>query len=155
MLDRNLNAKQTQNHGTVMKYHTPLLIAVFVVSLFTGCSKHSADVKAPKRKTIQGEPSFRQMAVAQRMVNSFAQVKTRPLSMEGFSKAVRDHAGTNLDTLSENEREKLFSCINRYYASYSSGKFDAFKSFRLHPPFILRKDVASYFQKLLPQRGWI
>lgn len=136
-----------------MKYQTSLMIIAFVVLLFTGCSKHSADAIATKRKSFQSEPSPRQMEVAQRMVNSFAQVKTRPLSLEDFSKAVRDRAGTNLDTLSENEREKLFSCIHRYYASYSSGKFDDFKSFRLHPPFILRKDVASYFQKIAAAKG--
>jgi hypothetical protein len=73
--------------------------------------------------------------------------------LEDFSNVVHARAGTNLDILSETEREKLFACINHFYACYSSGRFDDFKQFRLHPPFTVGESLASAVKKNTAPKG--
>lgn len=97
--------------------------------------------------------SQHQVEVLGKIVDSFTLVKTHPLNLEGFSRAVHAHAGTNLNTLSENEREKLFACINRFYDCYSSGKYDDYKTFRLNTPFTIREEISSFFKKIAASKG--
>ncbi len=75
---------------------------------------------------------------------SLDQVKTHPVTLEGFNQAILERVGANLDFLSKNERAKLLACISRFYSCYSSGDFDDYKQFRLHPPFTVSKDIVSF-----------
>jgi hypothetical protein len=87
------------------------------------------------------------------MLESFAQVKTRPLTLEDFSRAVHLRAGAITNSITAIEREKLFACIDRFYGCYSSGDFEAFKQFRLRPPFTVSGGVASAVARLASQKG--
>jgi hypothetical protein len=108
---------------------------------------------ATKKKIAPERLSQQQMQQMQGMLDTYAKVKTRPLSVEDFSQAVRLRAGTNVDDLSAKEREKLFTCINQFYACYSSADFEAFKQFRLHPPFTVGEAMASAVKRIASQKG--
>jgi hypothetical protein len=136
-----------------MKYRTPLITAALLASLFAGCSKHSPDAIRTKKEPSPGQPTQQQVQVAKREVDSFTQVRTRPLSLEHFSQAVHLRAGTNVDDMSANEREKLFTCIDQFYRCYSSGDFEAFKRFRLRPPFTVSERLASAVKEIASQKG--
>src|ERR1035437_6724078 len=43
-----------RRHSHFMKYHTPLIIAALLASLFTGCSKHSPSAAAGSKVTALG-----------------------------------------------------------------------------------------------------
>ncbi|MEI8330004.1 MAG: TlpA disulfide reductase family protein [Chlamydiia bacterium] len=93
--------------------------------------------------------------VLTKIVSSFAQIKTHPLSLDGFNQMVRTQAGTNLSGLTEIERKKLFACLSRFYACYSSGSFDAYKQFRLREPYAVGEVVASFFKEKATVKGLV
>jgi len=108
---------------------------------------------ATKKKPASEPPTQQQVQLATQIADTFAKVKTHPFNLRSFSQAVRARVGTNLNSLSENEREKLFTCIDRFYNCYSSGNFEAFKQFRLHPPYTVSEAVASAVKKIAAQKG--
>jgi hypothetical protein len=108
---------------------------------------------ATKKKSSFDQPSQHQVELATQVADSLAKIKTAPLSLEDFSSAVHARAGTNLDVLSENERRKLFACINRFYACYASGSFADFKQFRLYPPFTLNEGLVLAAKKVSASKG--
>lgn len=108
---------------------------------------------ATKRNSPLEQPTQHQVDLATQIADSCAKIKTHPFSLGDFSQAVQERAGTNLNTLSGNEREKLFACINRFYACYSSGNFDDYKQFRLHPPFTVGVGLASAINKIAVSKG--
>ena len=108
---------------------------------------------ATRKQISQGGVSLNQIKIMQQMVMSFAEVKTQPLSLQDFNDAVRISAETNLGLLTEDQRQKLFVCITRYYQCYSSGKFEDYKGFRLGRPYALRKEVDAYFKSIATSKG--
>ncbi len=109
-----------------MKYHLSLATLGLLASLFTGCSKHSPDtVATAASEPSSSQPSPQQAELIQQTLDSMAEVETRPMSPEEFAQAIEGRAGTSVDNLSESERKKLFACLNRFYACYSTGDYEA------------------------------
>jgi hypothetical protein len=108
---------------------------------------------ATRKQISQGGISLHQIKTMQQMVASFAEVKTQPLGSQDFNNAARISVETNLGLLTEDQRQKLFVCITRYYQCYSSGKFEDYKSFRLGRPYTLRKEVDAYFKSIATSKG--
>ena len=69
---------------------TLILLCVIVVRVWT------------RKGAARSNPSQEQVQLMHRMTDSFAQVKTRPLSLEDFNHAIRLRAGTNLDGMPAN-----------------------------------------------------
>jgi hypothetical protein len=136
-----------------MKHHIRLSTLGLVVLLLAGCSKHSPNTKGTEEGPPPGKPTQQQVREMKQVVESFAQVKTRPLNLAEFAQAIQGRAGTNLDCLSESERKKLFACINRFYACYSSGDYEEFKRFRLHAPFTMSEDVVAAVKNAALAKG--
>lgn len=107
------------------------------------------------RVVTKKEPAASQQQVEQAMqiADSFSKVKTHPLSLEQFDRDVEKRATTNLDSLSDSQRQKLLTCINQFYACYSSGSFDDFKIFRMRPPFMVGEGLAAAVKKSASQKG--
>jgi hypothetical protein len=108
---------------------------------------------ATKKIPAAPQPTEQQLTAASQAVGALEKVKTRPSDLEDFNSAIHRRSGTNLDNLSESEREKLYTCINRYYACYSSGNFEAFKQFRLLPPYTVSKAVTAAVKSIADQKG--
>jgi hypothetical protein len=108
---------------------------------------------ATKKEPSPEPPTQQQVQQATQIADTFAKVKTRPFNLGDFSQAVSMRSGTNLNNLSENERKKLLACIDRFYACYSSGNFEAFKQFRLHPPYTVSEAVSVAIKKIAAQKG--
>lgn len=108
-----------------------------------------------KRGSPVGHLALRQSNEIQRLVDSFSKVKTQPMTAEEFDQTVRLHAGTSVAGLKASERERLFTCLDRFYRCYSSGGFQAYKEFRLRPPFTLGERVASAMRKIATKQGLI
>lgn len=104
------------------------------------------------KKPLQGQASEQQLQQAIRTADSFSLVKTRPLSLNDFERVVQQR-GTNLNNLSETERDKLFACVNRFYECYSSGRYDDFKKFRMLPPFTVSEALVSAVKKIVSEKG--
>lgn len=82
-----------------------------------------------------------------------SQIKTSPVTLDGFDQALLERTGTNLNFLSTSERSKLFDCLNRFYSCYSSGNFDDYKQFRLSPPFTVSKGIVSFVKENCSSSG--
>jgi len=108
---------------------------------------------ATKKEPASEPPTQQQVQLATQIADTFAKVKTHPFNLGSFSQAVRARAGTNLNSLSESEREKLFVCIDRFYNCYSTGNFEAFKQFRLNWPYTVSEAVASAVKKIASQKS--
>ena len=106
-----------------------------------------------KSNTRIAAPSPHQLEIITNMVNAFDEVKTQSLSLENFNQAVHARAGTNLNSLTVAESEKLFACLSRFYACYSSGGFDAYKELRLYPPFAVNKNLSLAAKKNAGSNG--
>ena len=110
-------------------------------------------VSTTEKKASSEQPSPEQIQQFERMLESFAKVITRPMSLQDFGQAVRSRAGTSVEELSADEREKLFACIDRFYGCYSSGDFEAYKQFRMRPPFTVGEGVVSAVEQIASERG--
>jgi len=98
-------------------------------------------------------PSQQQVAQATQLVESFTRVKTQPLKLEQFNEVVEQRGASTLNTLSADEGRKLLACISQFYACYSSGDFDEFRTFRMRPPFKIGEPLATAAKKAASQKG--
>ena len=71
-------------------------------------------------------------------------VKTQQVGLQEFIQAIREQTGTNLNDLSESQREKLSVFFSRFYSCYFTGKYEEYQSFRLHPPYTISKKTISF-----------
>ena len=136
-----------------MKNHLSLATLGLFASLFTGYSRHSPDAATAASEPSSPQLSPQQAQRVQQTLDSMAQAKTRPMSLEEFAQTIQGRAGTNVDNLSESERKKLFACINWFYACYSTGDYEAYRRFRLHPPFTISQSVAQAAKKAAPEKA--
>ena len=120
-----------------MKATLAMSCLALVVSAMGGCSKQA---NVPANESNQSDDT---QPTPQLVLEELAQVKTLPMNIEQFEDVVQGHSRTNLAALSDNQREKLFACLNRFYACYSTGDFEQYKQFRIHPPYQLNKAVAA------------
>jgi hypothetical protein len=141
---------------TMSKIKLSILSAIVVASVATPLVIHhrsQVQLRQKEEPLRQQQPTRQQVRSFAEMMELFTQIKTCPFSLEDFRQAVEKHAGTNSDNLSASERERLFACINRFFACYSSGKYDDFKAFRLRPPFTVSEAVASAVRKAAAQES--
>jgi len=103
---------------------------------------------------VEPAPSQRQVAQATQIVDSFSSVKMQPLDLEQFNGVVEQRGATNLNSLSVEERRKLLACISQFYACYSSGDFEKFKTFRMRAPFKVGERLATAAKKTASQKGF-
>jgi hypothetical protein len=75
------------------------------------------------------------------------------MSLEDFDHAVRVRAANVLPQMRAEERDKLLACTDRFYSCYSSGDFEAFKGFRLRPPFKVAERLVSAVRQIASQKG--
>jgi hypothetical protein len=124
-----------------MKCHLAFATLGLLASLFTGCSRQSPDATPAASAPSPPQPTPQQTQHMQQMLEAMAQVETRPVSQGQFAQAIQGRAGTNVDNLAESEREKLFACLSRFFACYSTGDYAAYTEFRLHAPFTISQRV--------------
>lgn len=100
-------------------------------------------------------PASRQQQVAQarQVVESLSRIRTQPLFLEHFNEILAEQAEAKATSLSAEERQKLQACVSRFYACYSSGNFEEFKKFRMHPPYTLGEQLAAAAKMAASQNG--
>lgn len=91
--------------------------------------------------------------LATQIAAELSKIKTRPLSLEEYGRIIRTREIAGSPVLTERERLKLFACIDRFYACYSSGAYDDFKRFRLQPPFIISDGLSSVIKGMASKEG--
>ena len=120
--------------------------AVFFVCLIFYRAKTGKGVAFEK-------PTKDQVTQATQITEICSKIETPVIKLEDFLKVVRMRAGTNLGVLSKTQIEKLFACVNRFYACYSSDDFEGYKKFRLQPPFTVGKALEASIIKIANSRG--
>jgi hypothetical protein len=100
------------------------------------------------RRMTPAPPGEAQRARANKMVAEYSLVQTEALSLEAFRTAVQQAAGTNVTSLSEGQRQKLYERIDKFYACYSSAEFQAYKRFRLDAPYSVPSNYAAIIRPL-------
>jgi hypothetical protein len=124
-----------------------------IVSLCATLSLVGLVVYRAAFKTQTPSPTEQQIQQAEQMADHFAKIKTRPVSKEEFHNAIARKIQTELTHLPEKQREKLATCLERFYDCYSSGEFEAFRRFRLHQPFAIKMEIAQYFKQNASSQG--
>ncbi len=106
-----------------------------------------------RKPQAPNQPDVRFMQAARQAVDKFSEVKTRPVTPQEFSQAVRRVATKDLDKVPADEQGSLVACLERFFSCYVSGSFEDYKTFRLRPPFEVGSHLVAAATKAAAQSG--